>query len=50
MVRSADLAAARSRLDAPVFDAAIHEGREAKFEDLDAMANTISSRGGVSGH
>ncbi|HVS49039.1 MAG TPA: tetratricopeptide repeat protein [Candidatus Dormibacteraeota bacterium] len=50
MVRSADLAAARSRLDAPVFDAAIHEGRQAKFEDLDAMANTISSRRGVSGH
>ena len=42
MVRRADLAAIRAGLDDLTFDAAFREGREAKFEDLEAMANLVS--------
>lgn len=49
LVRNADLAAARSRLDEAAFDAAFREGHAAKFEDLDALANAVSLRGGDRG-
>jgi predicted ATPase/class 3 adenylate cyclase len=42
MVRVADLAALRPRLDDLSSDAAFREGRAAKFEDLEAMANLVS--------
>jgi hypothetical protein len=42
MVRLSDLAALRARLDGLSFDAAFREGREARFEDLEAMANLVS--------
>ena len=42
MVRLSDLAALRARLDDLSFDAAFREGREARFEDLEAMANLVS--------
>jgi len=42
LVRRADLAALRSRLDDRPFDAAFREGRAVKFEDLEAMANAVS--------
>ncbi|HEV2029085.1 MAG TPA: hypothetical protein VGS16_11230 [Candidatus Dormibacteraeota bacterium] len=44
LVRRADLAAIRSRLDDPAFDAAFREGHAAKFEDLEALANAVSLR------
>jgi predicted ATPase/class 3 adenylate cyclase len=44
-VRRADLAAAHSRLDDRAFDAAFAEGRAAKFEELDTMANAATLRG-----
>jgi predicted ATPase len=44
LVRRADLAAIRSRLGHPPFDAAFREGHAAKFEDLEAMANAVSLR------
>ena len=46
LARRADLAAIRSRLDAGAFDAAFREGHAAKFEELEAMANTVSPQGG----
>jgi predicted ATPase/class 3 adenylate cyclase len=42
LVRRADLAAIRLRMDDAAFDAAFREGRSAKFEDLEAMANLVS--------
>jgi hypothetical protein len=42
MVRLADLAALRARLDHLPFDAVFREGREAKFEDLEAMTSLVS--------
>jgi tetratricopeptide (TPR) repeat protein len=44
LVRAADLAAARSRLDDRAFAAAFSEGRAAKFEELDKMVNAVSLR------
>jgi predicted ATPase/class 3 adenylate cyclase len=41
--RKADLAAIHSKLDDPAFDAAFGEGHTVKFEDLEAMANSVSS-------
>ncbi|HEV2029082.1 MAG TPA: adenylate/guanylate cyclase domain-containing protein [Candidatus Dormibacteraeota bacterium] len=49
MVRRSDLAALRSHLDDRAFEVAFREGHAAKFEDLDAMANAVSLRGGLSG-
>ena len=42
LVRLGDLAAIRSQVDGAAFDAAFHEGRAAKFEDLEAMTNAVS--------
>jgi hypothetical protein len=41
-VRREDFAAIRLRVDSPAFDTAFREGRAAKFEDLEAMANAVS--------
>jgi predicted ATPase/class 3 adenylate cyclase len=42
LVRRADLAAMRLRLDDQAFNAAFREGHAVKFEDLEAMANAVS--------
>jgi predicted ATPase/class 3 adenylate cyclase len=49
LVRRADLAAIRLHMDGGAFDAALGEGRVAKFEELDAMANAVWLRGRGSG-
>ena len=43
-VRRVDLAAIRQQLDDGAFVAAFAEGRAAKFEDLEAMTNSVSHR------
>lgn len=47
-IRRDDLAAIHVRLDERAFDAAFSEGRAAKFEELEAMANAVSLRGSKS--
>jgi predicted ATPase/class 3 adenylate cyclase len=44
LARRADLAAVRSQVDGPAFEAAFTEGRAVKFEDLEAMANAVFAR------
>ncbi len=41
-IRGRDLAALRLKMDDRAFDVALAEGRAAKFEDLESMANAVS--------